>query len=61
MTIIGVAPPKFIGTISRLGMDVWMPVTMQTVLFGNPFLLDERGIRWVDAFGRLAPGATLET
>ena len=61
MTIVGVAPPGFIGTISRLAMDLWIPVTMQPEVAGSPTLLDERDIRWLDVFGRLAPGASLES
>ena len=60
VTIIGVAPDRFHGTIARLGMDIWIPVTMQPQLAGNPYLLGERGIRWLDTFARLAPGVLLE-
>ena len=42
MTIVGVAPPDFYGTISHLAMDLWIPVTMQPEVGGSPFLLDER-------------------
>ena len=61
MTIVGVAPPDFSGTISHLAMDLWMPVTMQPEVGGSPLLLDERGVRWLAVFGRLLPGATLES
>lgn len=61
MTIIGVAPPRFNGTISRLAMDIWIPVTMQPLLTGNPHMNEERDLRYLDVFGRLAPGASLET
>jgi predicted permease len=61
MSIVGVAPKGFYGTISHLGLDLWMPVTMQPEIGGSPHLLDERGIRWLTVFGRLAPGATLES
>lgn len=59
MTIIGVAPEHFNGTISRLALDVWMPISMQTEVAGNPYLLQERGVRWLDTFARLAPGVEL--
>jgi predicted permease len=61
MTIVGVAPPDFYGTISHLAMDLWIPVTMQPEVGGSPYLLHERGARWLAVFGRLLPGATLET
>lgn len=59
MTIVGVAPPGFYGTIARLALDLWMPVTMQPEVAGNPYLLDERETRWLSVFGRLTPGTTL--
>ena len=61
MTIVGVAPRGFYGTISHLGLDLWIPVTMQPEVGGSPDLLDERGVRWLGVFGRLTPEATLET
>ena len=59
MTVVGVTPPGFGGTIARLAMDVWIPVTMHPEVAGNPDLLEKRGVRWLDVFGRLAPGASL--
>ena len=61
MTVVGVAPPDFYGTISHLAMDLWIPVTMQPEVGGSPDLLYERGVRWLGVFGRLLPGATLES
>lgn len=61
VSVVGVAPKGFYGTISHLGMDLWLPITMQPDLGGSPFLLDERGIRWLGVFGRLGPGETLQT
>ena len=61
MTIVGVAPPDFSGTISHLAMDLWIPLTMQPEVGGSPFLLDERKARWLGVFGRLLPNATLES
>lgn len=61
LTIVGVAPPRFNGTIARLAMDVWIPISMQPLLTGNPHMNEERDVRWLDAFGRLAPRASLES
>lgn len=61
VTIVGVAPQGFVGTVARLGMDLWMPITMQPEVAGNPHLLEERETRWLAVFGRLAPGATLDS
>jgi predicted permease len=61
MTIVGVAPRGFHGTIARLGLDLWIPVAMQREIGGNRGLLDDFGARWLDPFARLAPGASLTT
>jgi predicted permease len=61
MTIVGVAPHDFYGTISHLAMDLWIPVTMQPEFGGGPDLLYQRGTRWLAVFGRLLPNATLES
>jgi predicted permease len=61
MTVVGVAPPDFYGTISHLALDLWIPVTMHPEVADNPDLLGERDVRWLAVFGRLLPGATLET
>jgi predicted permease len=61
MTIVGVAPADFYGTISHLAMDLWIPITMHPAVADNKRLLGEREARWFAVFGRLAPGATLES
>ena len=58
--IIGIAPSGFLGNVARLGIDIWIPVSMQPRLVGSADLLDQRKIHWLDAFGRLAPGASRE-
>jgi predicted permease len=53
-TIVGVAPPRFMGGMSGLSMDVWVPVTMHAVLSGRN-ILDARGSGWLQAVGRRDP------
>ncbi len=60
LTIVGVAPQRFTGSISRLGLDIWVPLAMQREI-GNSQWLDVRDLRWLDLLGRLAPGASLES
>ena len=61
VTVVGVAPPDFKGTISGLVFDVWTPVTMHPALADDPNrLLEQRESRWLNVFARLAPGATLD-
>jgi putative ABC transport system permease protein len=56
VTIVGVAPPAFAGTLVGLAFDVWVPVTIQQALGGRPDALQSRDVRWLRAFGRLRPG-----
>jgi predicted permease len=56
-TIVGVAPPGFIGPMNGLAADMWLPMMMQRdVTPGDR--LQARGSGWLQAFGRLAPGVT---
>ena len=45
LTIIGVAPPRFQGTVTMVDFDLWAPATMGPVLFPGSRELDERGSR----------------
>jgi predicted permease len=55
--IVGVAPPGFVGGMSGLSMDVWVPVTMHAVLTGRN-ILDARGSGWLMAIGRRQPSVS---
>jgi predicted permease len=58
LTIVGVAPKDFQGSILGLSFDAWLPATMTTVMFpgGN---LEDRNLRGYSVMGRLAPGVTV--
>ena len=61
-TIIGVAPPGFIGETSGQQPDLWLPLRMQpSVLPGRDRLHDTPPDKamWLHVFGRLKPGVTL--
>jgi len=60
MTIVGVAPEGFSGTTLGVDVDVFVPMTMRSVM--NPWFdgFENRRSYWAYAFARLAPGATLE-
>ncbi|HET6230077.1 MAG TPA: ABC transporter permease, partial [Longimicrobiaceae bacterium] len=53
-TVIGVAPERFNGTISLVGIDFWVPTS------AYPLLLPDHDLRtpsrWLQVFGRRAPG-----
>jgi predicted permease len=58
-TVIGVAPPEFGGTMIGLSLDLFVPLTMQRA-FMTGDRLGQRGSAFLQVYGRLAPGATLE-
>ena len=58
MSIVGVAPPRFLGTIVGLSFDLWVPATMAPVLFEGSRELTDRGIRGYSIIGRLANGVS---
>jgi predicted permease len=61
-TVVGVAPPGFIGVNALGGPDVWVPMAMhEQVLTGFQAenFDDRRALLW-DVVGRLKPGVTVE-
>jgi predicted permease len=57
LTIIGVAPEHFQGTILALQFDLWVPATLAPSLFAGSAELTDRNQRGYSAMGRLRPGA----
>jgi predicted permease len=53
-TVIGVMPPDFVFPAGSRSVDMWVPFTLPPVARQN------RGARFVDVYGRLAPGVTIE-
>ncbi|PYV17782.1 MAG: multidrug ABC transporter substrate-binding protein [Acidobacteria bacterium] len=61
MTVIGVTQPGFDGVELGFSPKIFIPVTMQKEALIVPMeMLKDRRNRWVNAFGRLKPGVTLE-
>ena len=60
VTVIGVAPPRFAGTIVGLGFDFWAPVTLQPPVSEGGNRLNSREDRWLQGFARLKPGISAE-
>jgi predicted permease len=58
LTIVGVTPERFQGTVTMLTFDVWVPATMAPELFVGSRELADRGQRGYNVAGRFAPGAT---
>jgi predicted permease len=57
-TIVGVAPPRFIGTNAIFGPDVWIPAAMAEELMPNEMqgALSDRKKGLFEGIGRLKPG-----
>jgi putative ABC transport system permease protein len=61
LTIIGVAPPEFHGTLAGVLFDVWIPVTMATAMGTGNGTLHYRGTRdETSTIVRLKPGVTIQ-
>jgi predicted permease len=59
MTIIGVTPEAFQGTVLGLQFDLWLPATMAPLLLGGSRELDDRGVRGYYVMAPLQPPATV--
>ena len=59
-TIVGVMPEGFYGTFVGWAMQFWVPASMEETFEGGGFKLEDRGARWIEAYVRLKPGATLK-
>jgi predicted permease len=57
LTIIGVAPESFQGTILALQFDLWVPATLAPALFAGSTELVDRNQRGYSALGRLRDDA----
>ncbi len=61
LTIVGVAPPQFRGSLVGFAYDVWMPITMAPGMGTGDGTLNSRACRdLTSTLVRLSPGATIE-
>ncbi len=58
LTIVGVTPAPFQGTVTMLTFDLWVPATMAPELLAGSRELEDRAQRGYVVSSRLAPGAT---
>lgn len=58
LTVIGVAPKDFQGSILGLSFDVWLPATISPLMFPGSNELNGRDQRGYAVMGRLAEGVT---
>jgi len=59
-SVIGVAPPHFLGASSGLQMDLWVPLAMQEQILSGGSRLDQRGSHWLQGIVRLPAGVRQE-
>jgi predicted permease len=59
LTIVGVAPPGFLGTTVGLGFDLWIPATLAPVLLGGSRELEDRSQRGYALMGSLPPSVSI--
>jgi macrolide transport system ATP-binding/permease protein len=55
VTVVGVAPRDFVGSVVGLSMDAWVPIGLEPRI-GGGHNVEYRGNRWLEALGRLKPG-----
>ncbi len=58
ITIVGVAPRGFQGTIMRLSFDLWLPATLAPAIAKGSTELEDRGSRGYSVIGTFAPAAS---
>jgi predicted permease len=58
LTVIGVAPERFQGTVIGLHFDLFVPATLAPTLFGGSNELEDRSLRDYHAIGALGPRVT---
>jgi len=59
-TLLGIAPEGFTGTVPALQTDFWIPMMMEPVIRPAHPALAQRGSTWMDVFGVLKPGVSIE-
>ena len=58
LTVIGIAPSEFHGSMPALTLSIWAPLTMRFNIFSEQ-VLDNRGVRYFMGVARLKPGVHL--
>jgi putative ABC transport system permease protein len=58
LTVVGVTPPRFQGTVLGLNFDMWAPATMAPALLGGSPELTDRSLRGYSVLGRLGAHST---
>ena len=59
LTVVGVAPERFQGTVLGLNFDLWLPATLAPALLAGSRELEDRSLRGYSMMGRLASRGVL--
>jgi len=59
-TVVGVAPEEFRGHRTYSSTDLWVPITQHPLMTGANSLARDRTALWLEVFGRLRAGATVD-
>jgi putative ABC transport system permease protein len=54
-TVVGIAPKGFHGCKTGLRADLWIPLGMDSKIWGSN-RIDDRGVYWLNVLGKLKPG-----
>jgi putative ABC transport system permease protein len=60
LTIVGVTPARFQGTVLGLNFDMWAPATLAPTVMAGSRELDDRGLRGYSVLARLGHGVSRE-
>jgi predicted permease len=60
VTIVGVAPPGFRGTVGGLAFDLWVPLATESGMGDLNSRFGDRGSRWLQTIARLQDGVSLQ-
>src|SRR5438876_6233614 len=60
MTVIGISQPGFYGVDLGYSPQIMVPVTMKKLMTPNWDDLEQRRTKWVEVYGRLKPGVSLD-
>ena len=58
LTIVGVTPPRFQGTVLGLNFDMWAPATLAPTVLAGSRELEDRALRGYSALARRRRGVT---
>jgi predicted permease len=59
LTVVGVTPERFQGTVISLNFDLWIPATLAPTLLSGSRELEDRSLRGYTALGTLRPHTAL--